>query len=65
MVHQASGLLGLKNLYSSEAVGPENNYLGKNRSRYRNPQLDSLIDTLFITIPRPCALNRCSPTSCT
>ena len=53
MVHQAGGLSGLKNLYSSEAVGPENNYLGKNRSRYMSRELDTLIDAVFVTIPRP------------
>src|SRR5205823_2498931 len=52
MVHQAGGLSGLKNLYGSEAVGPENGYLGKNRSRYRSAELDALIDAVFVTIPR-------------
>ncbi len=31
---------------------PENNYTGNNPGRYRNPELDALIDRYFSTIPR-------------
>jgi peptide/nickel transport system substrate-binding protein len=36
---------------SSEAPLPENNYRGNNRGRYRNAELDSLIDRYLVTIP--------------
>jgi peptide/nickel transport system substrate-binding protein len=31
---------------------PENNFAGRNRGRYVNPDLDALIDRYFLTIPR-------------
>jgi peptide/nickel transport system substrate-binding protein len=31
---------------------PENGYAGRNRGRYANPELDSLIERYFFTIPR-------------
>jgi ABC-type oligopeptide transport system substrate-binding subunit len=31
---------------------PENNYTGSNPGRYRNPELDTLIDQYFGTIPK-------------
>jgi len=41
----------LTRYHSSQAPLPENNYRGNNRSRYRNPELDALIDRYFVTIP--------------
>jgi peptide/nickel transport system substrate-binding protein len=41
----------LTRYHSSQAPLPENNYRGSNRSRYRSPELDALIDRYFVTIP--------------
>ncbi len=38
--------------HSNQARLPENNYVGENRSRYMNPELDALIDRYIVTIPR-------------
>jgi peptide/nickel transport system substrate-binding protein len=38
-------------VHGSEAATPENRFSGKNRTRYMNPELDSLIDRYFTTIP--------------
>jgi peptide/nickel transport system substrate-binding protein len=40
----------LTRYHSTQAPLPENNYRGNNRSRYRNPELDALIDRYFVTI---------------
>lgn len=37
---------------SEEAPVPENNYVGRNPMRYRNPEYDALIDRFVTTIPR-------------
>ena len=37
----------------SETPLPETNWAGSNRSRYRNADLDALIDRYFETIPVP------------
>lgn len=37
--------------HSSGTPLPENNYRGQNRTRYRNAELDALIDRYFVTIP--------------
>jgi peptide/nickel transport system substrate-binding protein len=37
--------------HSSQAPVPQNNFTGNNRSRYRSPELDALIDRYFLTIP--------------
>jgi peptide/nickel transport system substrate-binding protein len=40
-------------IFKSTTVAlPENNYTGSNPGRYRNPELDTLIDGYFGTIPR-------------
>jgi ABC-type transport system substrate-binding protein len=39
-------------MHGSEASLPDNNYRGSNRMRYRNPELDALIDRFYVTIPR-------------
>jgi peptide/nickel transport system substrate-binding protein len=40
-------------LHSRELPTPENRYVGDNRPRYANPQLDDLIDRYYVTIPTP------------
>jgi peptide/nickel transport system substrate-binding protein len=47
-----NGVRTLRNLHSSQTPLPETNYLGNNSSRYRNADLDALIDTFFKTVPR-------------
>jgi len=38
---------------SNESPLPENNYVGRNPIRYRNPEYDALVQRLVSTIPRP------------
>jgi peptide/nickel transport system substrate-binding protein len=38
--------------HSNQARLPENNYVGENRPRYMNPELDGLIDRYVVTIAR-------------
>lgn len=48
-----SGILeALTNLRYDDTALAENNYVGKNRARYRNRELDGLIADYFKTIPR-------------
>lgn len=42
---------GFNCLRSSEMRTPEKNFIGCNYSRYNNPQMDTLIDRYFTTIP--------------
>jgi peptide/nickel transport system substrate-binding protein len=42
----------LTRYHSSQVPLLENNYRGSNRTRYRNPELDSLIDRYTVTVPR-------------
>jgi len=42
-----------RRFHSSDAQLPENNFRGRNRGRYMNPELDALIDRYFTTVPRP------------
>ncbi len=39
--------------HSSQIPLPDNNYTGNNRSRYRDPAFDSLLDRYLTTIPKP------------
>jgi peptide/nickel transport system substrate-binding protein len=39
-------------LLSSEAPLPENRFVGKNRTRYSNPEMDVLIEKFVTTVPR-------------
>jgi peptide/nickel transport system substrate-binding protein len=48
-----SDLSGLKNLHSSVIPLPENNFRSGNTSRYKNADLDALLDRYFATIPMP------------
>ncbi len=38
--------------HSAESPLPENNFSGSNRGRYRNPELNGLIDKFMVTTPR-------------
>ncbi|MPZ12824.1 MAG: hypothetical protein GEU73_00080 [Chloroflexi bacterium] len=42
---------GLANYHSSEHPRPETQWVGSNRSRYTNPDLDAAIDRYLVTIP--------------
>ena len=48
---QRNDLQNMRNFRGSETPLPENNFVGQNRARYRNPELDGLIDRYFVTIP--------------
>lgn len=41
----------LQRIHSSKTPLPENNFVGNNYNRYRNPEFDALIDRYFVTIP--------------
>jgi peptide/nickel transport system substrate-binding protein len=47
---QSNDLLDMDRLHSREAAVAENRFSGGNRSRYSNPEFDSLIDTYMVTI---------------
>ena len=53
VLRQGNGLERLVALHSNQARVPERNYQGSNNGRYRNPELDSLIDRFQATISRP------------
>jgi ABC-type transport system substrate-binding protein len=42
----------LRRMHGADAALPANNYRGFNRTRYASPELDSLIERFFTTIPR-------------
>jgi ABC-type transport system substrate-binding protein len=48
---QRNDLQNMRNFRGSETPLPENGFVGQNRARYRNPELDALIDRYFLTIP--------------
>jgi peptide/nickel transport system substrate-binding protein len=41
------------NFHSKQTPLAETNWLGQNRTRYNNAEYDTLLDTYFVTIPRP------------
>jgi ABC-type transport system substrate-binding protein len=41
----------LERLKSAQAPVPENNFVGRNKTRYQNAELDALIDRFYLTIP--------------
>jgi peptide/nickel transport system substrate-binding protein len=41
----------LRRMHGADAALASNNYRGFNRTRYQSPELDSLIDRFFVTIP--------------
>jgi ABC-type transport system substrate-binding protein len=51
VLRQGNGLDRLVALHSSQARVPERNYQGTNNGRYRNPELDSLVERFQTTIP--------------
>jgi peptide/nickel transport system substrate-binding protein len=51
LVGTPNDLDGIGGFHSSKARLPENNFVGSTHSRYMNPELDSLIDRYFVTIP--------------
>jgi peptide/nickel transport system substrate-binding protein len=45
-------------LYHSKQIPlAETNWLGQNRTRYNNQEYDTLLDTYFVTIPRPARMD--------
>jgi peptide/nickel transport system substrate-binding protein len=53
LVRQRNDVGDLRNWATSEIPLADNNWTGRNRSRYSNPTLDALIERYPITIPRP------------
>ncbi|MPZ12861.1 MAG: hypothetical protein GEU73_00270 [Chloroflexi bacterium] len=51
LVNQPSNLTLLQRFHGKESSLPENNYRGNNRMRYVNPELDTLIERYFVTVP--------------
>ena len=49
---QPGGEEGMQRYHSREAPVPENNFVGDNKGRYMNPELDALLDRYFVTIAR-------------
>lgn len=52
LIRPGAALTTFKSLHSSQVPLAENSWVGANRSRYRSPGLDALIDRYFATIPR-------------
>lgn len=52
LYRQPDDLPVLGDLHGSQTPLPENNFAGRNRSRYQNPEFDMLLDRYFVTIPR-------------
>lgn len=48
---QPSGVSALPRYHGSSTPLPENNFVGNNRSRYRSPEFDALLNRYFTTIP--------------
>ncbi len=46
-----------QNFHSKQTPTAETGWLGQNRTRYQNPEYDQLVDTYFVTIPRPARLD--------
>lgn len=51
LIRVGRNLTAFNSLHSRQVAIPENNFAGSNRGRYRNPELDVLIDRYFETIP--------------
>src|SRR5581483_3924649 len=49
---QPNDVDAFRRMHSSKTPLPENNFVGDNYSRYRNPEFDALLDTYFVTIGR-------------
>lgn len=52
LYRQPDDLPLLGDLHGSQTPLPENNFAGRNRSRYQNPEFDALLDRYFVTIRR-------------
>jgi ABC-type transport system substrate-binding protein len=52
VLRQPNGVSRALALHTSEARVAETNFSGSNNGRYRNPELDGLIDRFLVTIPR-------------
>lgn len=48
---RANDLSTLRTFHSSQVPLPETRFVGSNRSRYANADLDALIDRVFVTVP--------------
>jgi len=53
LTRQGGDTANFPRLYSSEVPLPSNNYRGSNLARYQSPELDSLLDRYYVTIPLP------------
>jgi len=42
-----------QNFHSKQTPSAETNWFGQNRTRYQSPEYDQLVDSYFVTIPRP------------
>jgi peptide/nickel transport system substrate-binding protein len=52
LYRQPDDLPLLADLHGSQTPLPENNFSGRNRSRYQDPEFNALLDRYFVTIPR-------------
>jgi peptide/nickel transport system substrate-binding protein len=52
LIRTGRSLRSFNSFHSAESPLPENTFLGSNRGRYSNAELDALIDRFFVTIPR-------------
>jgi ABC-type transport system substrate-binding protein len=50
---QPDSAMDIGRLHGSQALTPEARFVGSNFARYRNAELDSLIDRYLATVPRP------------
>jgi len=51
MIRYPNGAENVWRLHSTQAPLPENRFTGTNRSRYSNPEFDTLVDSYLTTIP--------------
>jgi peptide/nickel transport system substrate-binding protein len=49
---QPNGEEGMPRYHTREAAVPENNWVGDNKGRYTNPEMDAMLDRYFVTIAR-------------
>jgi peptide/nickel transport system substrate-binding protein len=52
LLRQPNAIGDLDRYHSSQVPTKENNFTGTSKHRYANPELDTLLDALFTTIPR-------------
>lgn len=53
LYRQPGDLPNIGDQHGSQTPTAENNYAGRNRSRYQNPEFDALLDRYFVTISKP------------